>query len=224
MVNISELGNYANIIIAFGNLILVAFVFLQIRDSRKPIISINVLSRDKEQTDRQFVLESGDLYAIISNYSKNTARSLDIDCQFKFKDQFTTENDQNKKLDYLNPGEATRFFIQTSDFMEKHTEYFEEIEEGNTTIITPKETLRIDVSIKVRYNPIFANHGKYETTDDYYIEWGHAIKTQDANYVTRFHCWNKRNKNFYIYKINKTVQEVKIIENPNEGGSNGGMF
>ncbi|HII02816.1 TPA: hypothetical protein HA351_14585 [Methanosarcinaceae archaeon] len=104
MVSISELGNYANISIAVVNLVLVSFVFLQIRDSRKPIISINVLSRDKEPTDRQFVLESGDLYAIISNYSKNTARSLDIDCQFKFKDQFTTGNDQNKKLDYLNPG------------------------------------------------------------------------------------------------------------------------
>ncbi len=224
MVNISELGNYANIIIAVVNLVLVAFVFLQIRDSRKPIISINVLSRDKEPTDRQSVLESGDLYVIISNYSKNTARSLDIDCQLKIKDKFTTGNDKNKKLDYLNPGEATRFILQTSEFMDKHLEYFEKIEDGNTTIITPKETLRMVLSIKVCYNPIFANYGKYKTADDYYIEWRPTIKSQDADYVTRFFCWNIRNKNFYIYKINKAVQEVKIIENPDNGESEGGMF
>jgi hypothetical protein len=213
MVNVSYLGDYANVIIAAANLILIFFVFIQIRDTRKPVVSINVLSRGKEPTDRQLVLESGELYVIISNSSKNIARNMDINCKFKVGNEFITVNDDHKKLDYLNCGETARFILSVSKIIEKCPELFENIVEENTTITTPKKAIKMNLRIKVCYNPIFYDFGKYNVVDDYYVEWQPVTKVKDNDNFLPLNCWNLRNKNFYINKINGAAQEVKTPAN-----------
>ncbi len=104
-------ANYSNSIIAFFNIILIYFVFLELRDARKPIITTKIISRDKEIMDRPGVLESGNLYLAIINNSKNIAQSINIEYKFNFNGR--SVNIKEKELSHLNPEEATSIVFKT---------------------------------------------------------------------------------------------------------------
>lgn len=200
-----------NIILVIFNIILVIFIFLQLRDSRKPIITTKIISGNKEVADRADVLESDKQYIVINNKSKNIAKSLEIKYQFNFDSGFREV--EKCFLSHLNPEEATKILLRTKSMREKHLDLFEEVTEGSTTKIIPKKTLKIDLIITVRYNPIFADLFKYKIEDNYVIEWGSLESYPDFEDHPIFNCLNKRNDAFYIYKTGKAVQEVKIIKN-----------
>ena len=211
---LNSFGNYSNTIIAIVNIILVIFIFLQLRDSRKPIITTKIISGNKEVTDRSDVLESGNPYIVINNESKNIAKSLEIKYQFNFDSSFREV--EKVFLSHLNPEEATKILLRTKSIREKHPDLFEEVAEGNTTKIIPKKTLKFGLIITVRYNPIFANLLKYKIEDNYAIEWGSLESYPNFEEHPSFKWWNKRSDDFYIYKIGKAVQEVKIIKNDDD--------
>lgn len=208
---LNAFGNYSNTTIAIVNIILVIFIFLQLRDSRKPIITTKIISGNKEVTDRSDVLESGNLYIAINNESKNIAKSLEIKYQFEFGN--SSREVEKGCLNHLNPEEATKILLRTKSIREKHLALFEEVTEGSSTKIIPKKTLKIGLIITVGYNPIFADLFKYKIEDNYVIEWGSRESYPNFEDHPIFNCWNKRNDDFYIYKTGKAVQEVKIIKN-----------
>jgi len=204
-------GNYPNTIIAIVNIILVIFIFLQLRDSRKPIITTKIISGNKEVTDRSDVVEFGKLYIAINNESKNIAKSLEIKYRFNFDN--SSKKVKQDILSHLNPEEATKILLKTESIIAKYPDIFEKMTEDNPTKTIPKKTLKIDLIITVRYNPIFANLFKYKIEDNYVIEWGSLESYPNFEDHPRFKCLNKRNDDFYIYKTGKAVQEVKIIKN-----------
>ena len=207
-------GNYSNIIIAIANIILIIIIFRQLRDAKKPILTTKIISGNKEVTDRSDVLESGKLYIVINNESKNIAKSLEIKYQFNFDSSFREV--EKGFLSHLNPEEATKILLKTKSVREKYPDLFEEVTEGNITKTIPKKTLKIDLVITVSYNPIFANLFKYTIEDNYFIEWGSRKNYPNFEDHPVFKSWNKRNDEFYIYKIAKAVQEVKIIKNDDD--------
>lgn len=192
------LVSYSNAILAIVNIILISFIFLQLRDSRKPLIITKIISRDKEVTDRPDVLESGDLYLAIINDSKNISKSINIKYKFNFNDRIIKVKE--KELSHLNPKEATSIILKCGKILEKYPELFEETTEGTTTIKTPKETLKIELTVTVNYNPILKYLFKYELEDNYLIEWGSLKNYPNFRDHPVFNCWNKRNGEYYIYK------------------------
>ena len=204
-------GNYSNTIIAIANIILIIFIFSQLRDARKPIITTSIISRNKEVTDRPDVLESDTQYLVVTNNSKNIAKSINISYQFDFEGH--SIKGKEKKLSRLNPNEATKIILKSKLIMDDYKDLFEKVVEGNTTKIIPMETMKINLIISVRYNPIFLNLFKYIIEDNYFIEWGSRKNYPNFEDHPVFKSWNKRNDYFYIYKIDKPVQEVKMIEN-----------
>ncbi|KAF5420176.1 MAG: hypothetical protein C5S44_09065 [Candidatus Methanocomedens sp.] len=214
MAPLNLFGNYSNIIIAIANIILIVIIFRQLRDARKPILTTKIISGNKEVTDRSDVLESGKLYIVINNESKNIAKSLEIKYQFNFDSSFREV--EKGFLSHLNPEEATKILLNTKSLREKHPGLFGEVTEGNISKTIPKRTLKIDLIITVSYNPIFTNLFKYKIEDDYVIEWGSRMSYPNFEDHPILKCWNKRNDGFYIYKIGKAVQEVKIIKNDDD--------
>jgi len=208
---LNSFGNYSNTIIAIVNIILVIFIFLQLRDSRKPIITTKIISGNKEVTDRAEVLEYYKQYIVINNESKNIAKSLEIKYQFNFDSGFREV--EKCFLSHLNPEEATKLLVRTKSMIEKHPYLFEEVTEGSTTKTIPKKTLKIDLTITVGYNPIFSDLFRYKIEDNYVIEWGSLESCPTFEDHPIFNCRNKRNDDFYIYKTGKAIQEVKIIKN-----------
>lgn len=192
------LVNYSNVIMAVVNLILISFIFLQLRDSRKPLIITKIISRDKEVTDRPDVLEEGTLYLAITNDSNNIARAIDIEYQFNFNSHSIPKKE--KMLSHLNPKEATKIILKRGWILDKYPDRFEEITEGNTTKIIPKRTLKIDLIVTIHYNPLCGFLRKYKLEDNYAIEWGSRESYPNFDDHPIFNCWNKRNCEFYIYK------------------------
>lgn len=183
---------------AVFNVILISFIFLQLRDSRKPLIVTKIISRHKGITDRPDVLESGTLYIAIINDSNNIAKAIDIEYQFNF-DGYSVHK-KEKMLSHLNPKEATRFFLKCDEVFKKYPDIFEEITVGNTTKIIPKKALKIDLSVTIHYNPLLGFLRKYKLEDNYLIEWGSLENYPNFDDHAIFNCWNKRNGEFYIYK------------------------
>lgn len=192
------LENYSNVIIAIANIILIYFIYHQFRDSRKPLLFTKIISREKEVTDRPDVQEEGDLYLAIINDSNNIARDIDIEYQLNFNGHYILKKE--KMLSHLNPKEATRIVLKHNGIFEKYPDIFEEITEGNTTNIIPKETLKIDLIVTIHYNLHLGYPRKYEIEDNYVIEWGSRENYPNFNNHPVFKCWNKRNGEFYIYK------------------------
>jgi len=192
------LVNYSNVIMAVVNVILISFIFLQLRDSRKPLIITKIISRDKEVTDRPDVLEEGTLYLAITNDSNNIARAIDIKYQFNFNGHSIPK--KKKMLSHLNPKEATKIILKRGWILDKYPDLFEEITEGNTTKRIPKKTLKIDLIVTIHYNPLIGFLRKYKLEDNYVIEWGSCENYPNFNDLPVFNCWNKRNGEFYIYK------------------------
>ena len=192
------LVSYSSVIMAVFNVILIFFIFLQLRDSRKPLISTKIISREKEVTDRPNVLEEGDLYLAVTNDSNNIARAIDIEYQFNFNSYSIPKKE--KMLSHLNPKEATKIILKCGWILDKYPDRFEEITEGNTTKIIPKKTLKIDLIVTIHYNPLLGFLRKYKLEDNYVIEWGSRENYPNFNDLPVFNCWNKRNGEFYIYK------------------------
>lgn len=189
---------YSNTIMAVANIILIVFIFHQLRDARKPIISTKIISRDKEVIHRPDVLESGTLYLAIINDSKNIARSINIEYQFDFNGG--SEKVKENELSHLNPDEATSIVLKTLPIRQKYPDLFEEITKGNVSKIIPKETLNIDLTVTVYYNPFIRSLFKYKLEDNYVIEWGSQKSYPNFDDLPVFNCWNKRSGEFYIYK------------------------
>jgi len=192
------LVNYSNVIIAIFNIIFIFFIFLQFRDSRKPLIVTKTISKNKEVTDRPDVLEAGTLYLAITNDSNNIAKDINIEYQFKFNGHSILKKET--MLSHLNPKEATRFLLKREDILKKYPDLFEEITKGNTTKIIPKKTLKIDLIVTIHYNPLFGFLQKYKLEDNYVIEWGSCENYPNFDDHIVLNCWNKRNGEFYIYK------------------------
>lgn len=134
------------------NVILVTLIYLQIRDSRKPLITMKVLSMNKTINDSPDVLEFGTLYLTVSNVSKNVATDIKINYQFYFRNSNNKLNPikNQKKLNYLNPNESAKILLNFGEIRERYPEYFERITVKNNiassitkTKIIPKETLKI---------------------------------------------------------------------------------
>jgi hypothetical protein len=212
-----NLDSIFNLIIVVINLILISFIFIQIRDSRKPLILTGIISKNKEATDQPSVLESGELYVIVTNDSENVAKSIDINYEFVFDDKVVDANKDQNKLDYLNPGEAVRILLKTKPIQEKYPDIFEAVTLGNITKTIPKETLKINLSLKVEYNPIIGNLDKHKIEDTYFIEWLSRKSVPDFEYHPLFNCWNVRNDALYIHKTKNSVQNLKLcIEEGND--------
>ncbi|MFY1112676.1 MAG: hypothetical protein AB3K77_13495 [Methanosarcinaceae archaeon] len=202
--NIDEILNFLIVIV---NAILLIIIYNQLKDARKPIILTKIISRDKDVADRPDVLESGDQYIVITNGSNNVAKSLDIDYEFTFDKHPPVKDEYH--LNHLNPGEATKILLKISSIIAKFPDLFEKQVRGNTTKIIPKETLKINLTITVRYNPIFWNFGKYRITDNYSIEWGSLENYPDFKDHPIFNCWNMRD-GIYIYKIDGNVKNYDL--------------
>lgn len=192
------LVSYSSVIIAVVNVILISFIFLQLRDSRKPLIITKIISKNKEVTDRPHVLEAGTLYIAITNDSNNIAKAIDIEYQFNFDGH--SVHKKEKMLSHLNPKEATRFLLKREVVSEKYPDIFEEITEGNITKRIPKKTLKIDLIVTIHYNPLLGFLRKYKLEDNYEIEWGSRENYPNFDDLPVFYCWNKRNGEFYIFK------------------------
>jgi hypothetical protein len=88
---------------------------------------------------------------------------------------------------------------------------------GNTTKLIPKENLRMNLCLRVKYNPVIGNVGKYKIEDTYFIEWSSLVNVPDFKYHPQFNCWNKRNDAFYIFKIRNSIQKIELnLEQAND--------
>ncbi len=192
------LVSYSSVIMAVFNVILISFIFFQLRDSRKPLIITKIIPRDKEVTDRPDVLEAGTLYLAITNDSNNIARDISIECKFNFNGNSVPKKE--KMLSHLNPKEATKILLKSGEILKIYPDIFEEIKEGNTTKRIPKKTLKIDLILTIQYNPLLGFLRKYKLEDNYVIEWGSRESYPNFDDLPVFNCWNKRNGEFYIYK------------------------
>jgi hypothetical protein len=212
--NLDQILDLAIVII---NVILILFILVQTRDSRKPLILTGVISGNKEPTDQPSVLESGELYVVLVNDSENVAKSIDIDYEFAFDDKVVDANKDQNKLDYLNPGEATKILVNTKPIRETYPEIFKSVTVGNTTKIIPKETLKINFHLKVNYNSLIGNFGKYKIEDTYFIEWSSLVSVPDFKYHPQINCWNQRNDAFYIFKTKNSIQKIELsLEQAND--------
>ena len=137
MYTLNWLKNYSSSIIVVINAVLIYIIYLQLRDSRKPILTTKIIGRDKDVTDRADVLESGTLYLVVTNESKNTARSINIEYQFNFGNHSITVKE--KKLSYLNPKEATKILLKSERIREDCPYLFEDKTEGKVTKYIPKK-------------------------------------------------------------------------------------
>lgn len=198
MYTLNWLKNYSSSIIVVINAVLIYIIYLQLRDSRKPILTTKIIGRDKDVTDRADVLESGTLYLVVTNESKNTARSINIEYQFNFGNHSITVKE--KKLSYLNPKEATKILLKSKRIREDCPYLFEEKSEDKVTKYMPKKTLKINLTIKINYNPIFRRLLSYKLEDNYMIEWGSLKNYPRFDDHPIFQCWNKRDGEYYIYK------------------------
>lgn len=138
------------------------------------------------------VLETGDLYVIVSNISKNPAYFLSIVYKFYFEDKKTIEFNDN--LDYLNPGEAIKKPLELVKILQDYPELFEEISKGNVFKKIPKKSMKILLDITATYNS-----PKYKLEDSYEIHWESLQSLPDFENHPSILCWNRRN-NIYIYK------------------------
>lgn len=194
-----NLDQILNLFIVIINLILIYFIFIQIRDTRKPLILTGIISKNKEPIDTPSVLESGTLYVVVTNNSKNVAKSININYIFKFDNKVIDANKDQNKLKYLNPGEAVKILLKTKPIRERYPDLFESVTVGNTTIEIPKKTLNMNLSLNVKYNPIIANIGKYKIEDTYSIKWFSQENVPNFEDHPRFDSHNKRDT-IYVYK------------------------
>lgn len=185
------------------NIILVIIVYLQLRLGIVPRLSVKIISKDKvlEGINKSDVLEQGELYIMLSNYSKYIAKDI------KLKYTFIFEKNINKapiikKFDslYLNPNERIKELLNTEEIQDKYPDLFEKITKNRTLKTIPKKTLKIRLKIEISYKPSSLPFRYERLQDEYSIEWGSLKNNPDFKTHPIFFSWNKRKGN-YIYKI-----------------------
>jgi len=210
MLDLDLVEKYSTIIVAVANVILVYFVFSQIRDSRKPIIFTKLLTREQEVDEKPSVLVSDFPYLAIINSSDNIAKTISISYQF-ITNQHTIPV-YEPPLHHLNPKEATKFVLKIKAIHDAYPELFESVREGSKTLIIPKETLHILLDVKIGYNPVILSGFGHQIQDNYYIEWGSLASYPQFKDHPRFDCWNMRDGEYYIYKMNgRSERKLKAI-------------
>jgi hypothetical protein len=183
-------------IIAIVNIFLVAFVFLQVKHTYRPILTTKILSRDKSVKDNPSVLEYGDLYSVVSNASPNLASKIKVEYTFLRAGKNILQI--RRSLSYLSPNEATREPLAIGELITKYPELFEEHSKGDESKKIPKETLNLILEIQVRYRFGLL---PYKIRDSYKIEWGSLINYPDFKDHPILNCWNTRDGH-YVYKLN----------------------
>ena len=116
----------ANVGVLVANLILIYFIYRQVKYIYKPIINTKVISDKANVEDIPSVLIYGNPYLVVSNLSHNRATKLNIDFGFWLKDKRIIQ--MNKRLQYLNPREAMKELIPIGEIIHRYPELFEEIE------------------------------------------------------------------------------------------------
>ena len=182
-------------VIATANLVLVTFVFWQVKHTYRPILTVKILSREKDATDRPAVLEYGDLYSVVGNMSPNLASNIRIKYTFLRGGQKLLRI--HRTLKYFNPNEAMREPLDIGKIITEYPELFEEHNRGKEFKKIPVETLNLvlEVQIKYRFGVL-----PYRIRDSYEIEWGSLVNYPDFEDHPILNCWNRRGGH-YVYKL-----------------------
>lgn len=196
---------YATLLIASANIIIIYFYFMQLRETKKPIILTKFISAEKGNGSKQEIMEKLPQYLFVENNSKNKIENLKIKGVFYFKEKKFTIN---KKVSYVNPFERIKILIRLGDLIEKYPNLFEEYKtkrEGSEVILKiPKETL------KIRFELIFKWKLFYKQKDYYEIEWLSKKSCPDLKYHPNIHSWNKRGEH-YVEKIEDRREYEKAL-------------
>lgn len=180
-------------------------LFLQYRDSSKPLLRIEIKDREKDK-EVQKVLEYGQLYSYITNLSKYTATK--ITASFNLKSE-KREWSYCEEVSYLHGREQwkkpLRFrllfekgYESEDKFSQDLTDDFERIHrEDGSSIVVPKEDLKLVVTVKLTFNrTLFFSR---TAQDEFYLVW-HSMQSMPDFDSHRIQSWNKR-KGEYIRKI-----------------------
>ena len=187
--------NWAEWVLIIINLVLITFIFLQVKHIYRPILSIKILSREKGVKEGPDVLEYGELYSVISNVSTNPASSIKIRYEFSRTGKRLLEI--RKSLSYLNPNEATREPLDIGKIIKTYPELFQEHNKGNEYKKIPKETLNIELKVHLSFRLAIL---PYRVRDSYKIEWGSLVSYPTFEDHPILNCWNVRDGQ-YIYKL-----------------------
>lgn len=183
-------------VIAIVNIVLVIFVFLQVKHAYRPILTTKILSREKGVKGDPSVLESGELYSVVSNVSPNLASNVSIEYTFLQTEKKLLQ--VHRTLSYLSPNEATREPLGIGEIITKYPKLFEEHSKGNESKKIPTETLTLILEIQVKYRFGIL---PYRIRDSYKIEWGSLKNYPDFKDHPILNCWNMRDGH-YVYKLN----------------------
>jgi len=182
-------------VIVIINLVLITFIFLQVKHIYRPILSIKILSREKDVKEGPDVLEYGDLYSVVSNVSPNPASNIKIKYEFSWAEKRLLQI--RRSLKYLNPNEATREPLEIGKIITNYPELFQEHNKGREYKKIPKETLTLVLEVYVNYRLGIL---PYNTRDSYRIEWGSLVNYPTFEDHPVLNCWNFRDGH-YIYKL-----------------------
>ncbi len=188
--------NLTEWIIVIINLALITFIFLQVKHIYRPILSIKILSREKDVKEGPNVLEYGDLYSVISNISANPASNIRIKYEFSRTGKRLLLI--RRSLEYLNPNEATREPLDIGKIITTYPELFQEHNRGDEYKKIPKETLKLVLKVHVSFRLGIL---PYNIRDSYKIEWGSLVNYPTFEDHPILNCWNLRDGH-YIYKLN----------------------
>lgn len=202
---------HSNGILAAVNIVLVYFVFIQIREGRKPIISTKILPRGTDLASNSDVMVVGFPYVGVLNESNNVAKSIDVDYIFRFND--TEIAHKEPRLSHLNPYEGTKFPLDIRSIREASPELLKPVTQGDVTKYIPQESLRIEMIIRIRFDPLICSLCAYTIEDNYWIEWESLESCSKFEDHPVFSCWNKRSGKYYIYKLEPPKGAVSIGEN-----------
>lgn len=185
----------ANVIIALANIIFIIFYYLQLRETKKPVLSTKFIGAEKDNGSRQEILEHLPQYLYLDNLSNNKIKNLIVKGAFSFgKNKFNIL----RKIDYINPYERVQVLIRFGDIIDKYPDLFEEKKDKRSDTLTylkiPKETLQIKFNLNFKWG--LFNRQK----DVYEIEWLSLKSCPELKYHPRIACWNKRN-DCYIQKL-----------------------
>lgn len=187
--------NWTEWVIIIVNLLLITFIFLQVKHIYRPILSIKILSREKDVKESPGVLEHGDLYSVISNVSPNPASNIQIRYEFSRAGKRLLQI--RKSLRYLNPNEATREPLDIGEIITTYPELFQEHNKGKEHKKIPRKTLTLVLEVYVNYKLGIL---PYNTQDSYRIEWGSLENYPSFEDHPVLNCWNVRDGH-YIYKL-----------------------
>lgn len=185
----------ANMGVLVANLVLIYFVYRQVRHIYRPVITTKVISREANIEDIPTTLVPGDLYLVISNVSANQATNLRISYEFWFQNRRIAK--LSKALQYLNPNEAMKELIPLGEIIKNYPELFEQVEQGKETKKIPKKTLLLYLRINITHG--FPQH---KIADSYKIEWGSLENYPRFEDHPIMNCWNMRD-GLYIYKLGR---------------------